>query len=678
MLLAGAGTAAAFLGAAPAAAVPGAPDAPTLTPHAAYWYPGSVPDGTPAPGVEWRSLADWSPAADPDLPYRASTVPLAARFTPVPAHPGTTGAHIAALVSFGPTAGHPAQGFPGADRYAPTHWAYLDELVFWGGSAGEGVVLAPTAPVTDAAHRNGVRVLGTVFLPPAVYGGDLRWTRELVHRDAYGRFPLAGTLAEVAAAYGFDGWFVNAETDGGDPELAARMRGFLRALRAAGAARGLRVTWYDAMDRSGRVAWQGALNERNQDFFEDRRGTVADRMFLDFGWTGPKLAGSGRLARALGRGPYELWAGVDVESRGWDTPVDWEAVLPPGGAAVTSLGLYRPEWTLGRTADGSPAAFHAADDRFWTGRSLDPARPDPADPWRAPATAVADRATVTGLPFACAFNTGHGLRWYEDGEVRSAEPWNHLGLQDRLPGRRWEVAVPQGSERPEVSLDFEDAWRGGSSLLVAGSPSGPVAVGLHALRAALGPRPVLELTHRAADGPVEVAVGVAVAEPSGPGAPVPYVWFPAGRAAAADGWHTRRVPLTGLAGRTAHRLAVRLTGPGGAPVRWRLGALALCGDGPAAPPAAPARLRVTAAAGAGGGTAELRLRWDPAPGPVRHYELSRVRPDGRREFLGGSCGPALYVPALARAAGERAALLEVRAVDELYAASAPARTTFGW
>ncbi|MFF5444324.1 endo-beta-N-acetylglucosaminidase [Streptomyces sp. NPDC012888] len=652
---------------------------PDIAPYASYWFPDSLPAGTPAPGVTWRSLKRWTAASDPDLPYNTSTVPLADRFTPVPANATARAgqARIAALVSFGSTAGHPAQGSPTADHYAPTHWAYVDELVFWGGSAGEGVVLAPAAPVTDAAHRNGVRVLGNVFLPPVAYGGDLDWTRELVQQDAAGRFPLAARLAEVAAAYGFDGWFVNAETDGGDSRLAGRMREFLRALRTAGAARGLRVTWYDAMNSTGAVGWQGALNDLNQEFFEDGAGRVADCVFVDFRWrSGAEgLGPSGDRADGLGRSRYELWAGVDVESAGWDTAVPWDELLPHGSRHVVSCGLYRPEWTRNHLADRSPGAFHAADDRFWTGASLDPSRPGADGTWRAPATAVADRSTVTALPFACAFNTGHGLDWFEDGEAVSGAPWNHLGLQDRLPGRRWVVRTR--GERPSVGLDFSAAWRGGSSLLVEGRPAAPVEVGLHAARLPLSRATVLELVHRSEAGPVVVEAGVATGEAAAPGEPVPYVWLGTVTAAAGRGWCRSRIRLFPLAGRTGHGLAVRLTGLGRTPVRWRLGAVAVY-DGEPAGPAAPGGLRVDASARGEAGAAALRLSWRAAPGPVRHYELFRVLPGGGRRFLGGTCGTALYVPALERAGRERAAALEVRAVDELYAASAPARTAYVW
>ncbi|AZM91595.1 endo-beta-N-acetylglucosaminidase [Streptomyces sp. W1SF4] len=664
---------------AAAAAAPATPPGGDLTPYASYWFPGSLPHGTPAPGVVWRSLGDWSPESDPDLAHNTATVPLAPRFTPVPAHRGARAgqARIAALVSFGPTSGNPSQGSATADHYALTHWAYLDELVFWGGSAGEGLVLAPNAPVVDAAHRNGVRVLGNVFLPPVPYGGDLQWTRDLVRREPDGRFPVAEQLVRVAVAYGFDGWFVNAETDGGDSVLATRMREFLRALRAAGSPHGLRITWYDAMNVTGRVGWQGALNALNQEFFQDRSGPVADTVFVDFRWTARTLADSGALAGRLGRSRHELWAAVDVESRGWDSAVDWDAVVPRDRDHVVSLGLYRPEWTRDHLADRSPGAFHRADDRFWTGESGDPSRPAPQAAWRAPATFTADRSTVAGLPFGCSFNTGHGLRWYEGGAVTSEEPWNHLALQDRLPGRRW--VVDTAGARPSVTLDFADAWRGGSSLLVAGALTAPVAVGLHSTRLPLPGSAVAELVHAGAGaGPVSVELGVAVREPSAPGAPVPYTWLPAGTAGPGQGWRTSRVPLARLAGRTAYALAVRITAPGKAAVSWRLGALTVRDTTARRPPAPPSHLRVEAVCGQGAGRAALRLRWDRAAGPVRHYELHRLLPDGTRRYLAGTCAAALHVPLLVRADGERAAVLELRTVDETYAASPAARTELPW
>ncbi|MEU7165859.1 endo-beta-N-acetylglucosaminidase [Streptomyces morookaense] len=622
--------------------------APDLQPHASCWYP--------------EDLLHWRPERDSDLPFNRSTVPLAPRFAPPPVNRTARSgqARVSALVSFAPTSGNPSQGSGTADFYALSHWAYLDELVFWGGSSGEGLILAPNAPVIDAAHRNGVPVLGTVFLPPVAYGGKLQWTRDLVQRDARGGFPVADRLIRVARTYGFDGWFLNAETGGGDARLGADMRDFVAHLHAHG--RGLRVTWYDAMVASGDVDWQNRLDDSNAAFFD-----AAGTMFVNFGWNKGGLLSSARRATTMRRSPYELWAGVDVEANGWDTHVDWDAVVPSDRPHVASFGFYRPEWTWKSLPSGrrSPADFHARDDRFWSGASLDPSRPA-AGPWRPPAASVADRSAVTALPFATTFNTGHGLGWYERGRRNSDAPWNHLGLQDRLPGRRWVVRTD--GARPDVVFDFADAWHGGSSLLVAGPLTGPATVGLYDVRLPVSAATVVELTHRSAEA-VHVELAVTADRQT---------CFLSAGTLHGPGWRTTVLSLGALAGRTLDALGIRLTVPGrGGTVRWRLGRLAVR-DAVAPAPARPRALHVIAARPDGSTAAALRLAWQAAPGPVRHYELRQALPGGGFRFLGGTCGHAYYVPALRRTAGEAATRIEVRAVDELYAASVPAHVTHRW
>ncbi|MFF1810236.1 endo-beta-N-acetylglucosaminidase [Streptomyces sp. NPDC058251] len=635
-----------------------------LQPYASYWYPDSLPSGTPGTGVTWRSLKAWRADTDADLAFNAASVPLAARFTPVPANTTARSgqARIQSLVSFGPTASNPSQGAATADYYALTHWAYVDELVFWGGSSGEGLILAPNAPIVDAAHRHGVRVLGNVFLPPVAYGGQLQWTRDLVQKDSAGHYPLAAQLVAVAAAYGFDGWFINAETGGGNSALATDMLGFLKELKALGTAKGQRVTWYDSMTVNGSVSWQGALNSQNQTFFQ-----AADSMFVDFRWSQSSLASSGTTAQQLGRSRYELWAGVDVEANGTGTSVNWDAIVPTTKSHVTSIGFYRPEWTRNHLpANRTPGDFHAADDKFWTGASLDPSRPDTTASWRAPAVSVADRSTITSVPFATVFNTGHGLKWYENGKVTADAAWNHLGLQDRLPSRRWVVRTT--GRRPSVTFDFADAWRGGSSLLVDGTLTAPTTLDLYATRLPLGADTVVELTHRTDAGSASLELAVATAEPGAAGGAPPYTYIPV-TVTPGGGWQTSTVRLTGLSG-TVRALGVRLTATSG-PVHWRLGGLAV--RDAVVTPAAPTGLRVTDADGG-----NLRFAWQGAPGPVRHYELYRILPDGTPRFLGGTCQRAFYAGGLAPAQGEKAARFELRAVGELFTVSTSATTTHTW
>lgn len=675
VVLAGAGTAAALLApasAGSAAAATGDRTGGARQPYASYWFPDSLPAGDPGDGVTWRSLKAWRPESDPDLAFNTSAVPLAERFTPVPVNTtARTGqARITSLVAFGNTAGNPSQGSATADTYALNHWAYIDELVFWGGSAGEGLILAPNAPVVDAAHRNGVPVLGTVFLPPVHHGGELRWTRDLVQRDGAGRFPLAAKLVAAALAYGFDGWFINAETEGGDAALGAEMLAFVTDLRARGEAAGLRITWYDAMTVRGEVGWQGALNAQNTALFEQ-----ADSMFVDFRWTPATLAASGRAAEAVGRSRYDLWAGVDVESTGWNRSVDWDAIIPAEGPHTVSYGFYRPEWTLNHLPDDrTPGQFHAADQRFWTGQSLDPARPDRAG-WlagprdgggrpldrRPPAVRhhvqhrprsalVRGRPGLLGLRVEPPRPPGPAARPPLGGPYRGPHPVRRLRLHRRLA--RWQQ--PAGRRRPG-----RPRHRRAVRHPAAAHPA-------HRRRAHPPDRHGIRTGHR------RTRRRPARAGPAG--GPDRVHLCPGGRTPGGRHRLDHLHPPAELPLRDRPRA-------GGAPHGGRSGALAARSPGRTGHGADPVRTGRTArhrrVLGSRMGT-DLRFGWHRAPAAPRHYELHRVLPDGTRRFLGGTCGTAFFVPGLRREPGEKSARFQVRAVGELYTTSGAASVAHRW
>lgn len=181
------------------------------------------------------------------------------------------------------TSGAPSQGSEKFHTYTFSNWQYIDKLVMWGGSAGEGLIVPPSSDIIDAAHKNGVPVFGTVFLPQTEHGGKIQWLHDLLKQREDGSFPVADKLIEVATYYGFDGWFINQETQGGTPEDAAKMAEFLTYLQQ-NQGPGMEVIWYDSMIKEGPVKWQGALTDKNEMFFQQGTQRVSDNMFIDFRW----------------------------------------------------------------------------------------------------------------------------------------------------------------------------------------------------------------------------------------------------------------------------------------------------------------------------------------------------------------------------------------------------------
>ena len=69
-----------------------------------------------------------------------------------------------------------------------------------------GLINMPNPAYTNAAHKNGAKSIGCIFLPRA---GQTH--ASMIAKDENGNFPIADKLIEFANYYGFDGYFINQE-----------------------------------------------------------------------------------------------------------------------------------------------------------------------------------------------------------------------------------------------------------------------------------------------------------------------------------------------------------------------------------------------------------------------------------------------------------------------------------
>ncbi len=636
----------------------GAGGFPADQPYASYWFP--------------NELLSWSPTLDPDAAFNRSNVPLQGRFrnpaTQVNAHARPDEARVTAISIMYPTTSlNPSQGSLDFDVFAFNYWQYVDLLVFWGGSAGEGIILAPNPGVIDAGHRNGVPVLGTVFLPPLAFGGQLAWVQDLVQRSG-DTFPVADKLIEAAEYYGFDGWFINQETNGGDAALATDIRDFIRYIHQHSS---LHVQWYDSMIESGSIAWQNELNSLNDAFLEEAGG-VSDSMFLNFFWNTTRLANSRANALALGRSPYEVYAGIDVQANGFNTSVAWSSLFPEASEHVVSLGFYGTNWTY--TEAASQSQFYQRANRFWIGANRDPGDTTTAEAWKGIAHYVPASSAVDAVPFVTHFNTGQGHLYAVDGEIRGTGDWNNRGLQDVLPTWRWQMTASGNELFPE--LDWTEAYDGGSSLKVSGDLTGANLLDLFATRLDVAGDTVLQIVYQTGTSgtPSNLEVGLTFEDGAGLG---PLELLDVGSTTSA-GWNVKEFDLGSFAGQTLARLSLRFASATPADgYAVNVGLLALI-QGAADVPQPPTALSIENHQEPDPQTATLRLRWDHSADEVYAYYVYRRNPDDTLTFLGGTANNAYFVAELDRVGTETETTVEVEAVGLEGGRSAHAVTSFAW
>ena len=627
-------------------------------PYASYWYPSTI--------------LDWDPATDPDAPFNRGSIPLGTRFSNPDFNVNPNAlldeGRVAALVAFAPTSFNPSQGSPTFDYYALNYWQYIDQLVFWGGSAGEGLILAPNPTVIDAAHRNGVPVLGNVFFPPTQYGGMIQWVQDFVQHDAGGDFPVADKMIEAATYYGFDGWFINQETAGGNAQLASDMQAMLEYFHAHS---NLHIVWYDAMTQSGAIAYQNALDAQNQMFFEDGSTLVSDNMFLNFNWTATGLHNSATLATSLGRSPYELYAGIDVESNGYNTNVNWNAVFPQGQAHVTSIGFYRPEWTF--TSSSSPSDFYERDNHFWVGPNHDPSNTVTTAAWKGVANYIPANSPITTVPWVTNFCTGQGHFYASAGTIFSNDDWNNLSLQDVLPTWRWIVRTT--GTPLDAAIDFDDAYFGGSSLLFSGTLDATNDVLLYETSLDVVSGTQLSIIFKPSQtGPTHMQVGYAFAD-----APTTFEYVDTFDATSTD-WQNLAIGLGAAdAGRTLAAISLRFLDPGtSTPYQMRIGQIAFHGD--VEFPEPPQNVTVVEMHEIDAHTATVRLTWEASPSAIAYYDVEHYHPDGSLgTWLGATPNTAYFVGNLVRDGNEATSQIDVMAVGADYMMLSPvASTTVTW
>lgn len=679
-------------------------------------------------GHRLQDIRTWSPQTDPYARYLRAEVPLQPRIPHDPstqAHPELD-AKAQVMLMQGDYGNSFFGNFRANDGFAHNvlnFWQYADYWSPWHGSATArtpqslydpatsdwrtrnfefGVVDIPNPAYTNAAHRNGVKSIATIYFDPAFRPG-------LTFKEAFDKDPtsrgyiIAEKLVEMAKYFGYDGYFLN-EEEGNLQD--SRFRPFMSYLTS----KGLYTQWYTNTPGTWSSSKASLLDH----------GRIMNSVFLNYNWPGTQDR-SVEAAKAEGYDPYQsLFFGVEANQAGFNgkhrsatelpslyesrrnhspkasvalfTPSDMyqrglaDAVKPKGADKDVPLFQQDPyQWMVaerermyfsGVTSNPKDTGAHPGHSRPEVGVA-------DSSSWVGAADFIPARSVIGGRQFHTDFNTGHGMKWYSAGDVSAAASWTDMDAQSILPSWQWWIDT-EGT-RPSVDFDYGPsdrrkdvhgapvsllyhqvgAWCGGSSLVVHGMMSKTTTLRLFKTRLAMTADTSMPITFRKSSkdhGTMKAALVFA----DDPGRVVT-VDVPG--SGVKGGWHTSTLRLGRFAGRTLTTLGLQF-----APApdyQMNVGAISVR-DGSGVP-AAPSEVQLDTVYDDG----QAILSWHAAPfDDVAGYVVESMGPDGKIVHLASGYTDLAYLKAVPKKTGK--VTFRVRAVGHDGQMSAPSTVSYDY
>lgn len=597
-----------------------------------------------APAFRYDTMMAFDPEKDPDAKYNRSTVPLAKRFKGVKINPlASDKARITSCAIM--TWNHDQAGSNGGDDfnvYAFDNWQLLDSLIFWSGT-DEGIFALPAPDVVDAAHRNGVPVYATVGFP---WGGGHSDSIQELRKMCTEEF--AEKMADIAIYYGFDGYFFNQETYGCSADDSVKLANMLKHFKRYAKSKGhdLKISWYDSMANNGQVNYQNAVTPRNDIWVKpDDDGVFAvDEFFMNYNWGRYQVDTTVDTMEGLGRDPFDAYAGLEVQQRGYKTNLpNLVTLLDDKQQARLSIALYAPNGTMGSAS--SPAEFHKEEEMFYTGPQGDPSQANDSATWKGMARFVADKSAIMGDTFISKFVAGHGKNFYQNGKKVKNGEWHNRAIQNIMPTWRWWIRDQKGS-RIQASYDFDDVWYGGNSLkfygdLEAGSEN---KIMLYSTNLEVKDNTRLKVTFKAAQG-AELAVAISTDEDYRTSELKEF------KLNATGDWQTEEISLADLNGQKVHALAFVVRNTDKLEnYKVNLGELAFISANKEEENSVinkVSNLKIEEKLFDYSDLAQARITWDKVD-ELSTYNLYQVNKDGEKEFLGQSLNNIYHIRRLTR------------------------------
>lgn len=607
------------------------------------------------PAFTVDTLLSWEPTNDPDSDYSRSVVPLADRYTGFTvndyANPDAK-LMVCSLANSKHDATN-AQGQESFSSYAFNYWQYATSFVYWSGSK-RGQVVVPTGEFTDAAHTNGVPVMGTIFFD---WGGNSSVVENFVRNYR----SVADKLIEVMEYYGFDGYFFNEET-AVDYTTAGNLRSMIAYMRQQKP--NMLIGWYDSITDSGNLSYQDAVNGSNSGWVS----AGVNEFFMNYNWTTQDVNTTVSTMQNLGKSQYEAFAGLDVQQNCMNTYFSSNYLLNNSNKLKLSLALYCPNSTMGLSGDG--ADFHEVERQFYVNGG-DP-RSTSSSGWAGMSRFFADHTTIISAPFVTNFNSGHGKAFYIDGVKSRDAEWSYQSVQDVMP--TWTWIIDSNGQKLSGAYDFEDAYNGGSSIKFYGSLTAnkPNNIMLYSTNLDINGSTNIAVTAKNDRGLMKLVAYYGDSSTSSY-ANCQKVTFALD--ASSGGWTTSNVSLASLSGKKLYALGFEIGGTSNvSDYQVNIGRLAVTDSEAAAASASNARLEEIIYLDAY--TAEARIKWNG--NNASSYEIYRLNADGTRTLIMETPNTAYYIPNLVRNDDQADVTIEVVPVNANGVRGESSRFTIDW
>lgn len=521
-------------------------------------FSGDAAHGKNQPSVKGYTsgqIASWSPETEPHAEALRSRVPLQKRIDPLSATQANPA--LPSEIQMFNLAGDYGNAFienaPYTNKFARYHfnfWQYIDYYSYWHGTATPytppeyyddtaksnwqqkwfefGMLNIPDPTYTDAAHKNGVMSIATIFFSNNDRGQQTY--KQMLVKDANGKFPVAEKMIEMANYFGYDGYFFNQEEQNPNVDVAdiPDYIAFMQTIVDAG----LYVNWYDSLNTStGSNSFQDTFTNNNIRMLYDNGKQTSHSFFANYTLNSTKITNSINFlnnfntANATSFNMYDnYFAGIEAGSDGVDGAHWAQGNQNAVTRAMDSNGIPRTSYAslgtdfvhsdldrdMGLKGDsnadyGNPKAFdykHNTDYQWmttvreqlwWSGPNLNPANTavttsnKGADVYadttkfKGFAQALPEKSSIGGSNFYTSFSVGRGMRYYKEGQAVGEGEWSNMSMQDTALTWQWW----QETNGTELALDFDygqgvkidpsrqsyspiGGYNGGNSLVING------------------------------------------------------------------------------------------------------------------------------------------------------------------------------------------------------------------